>query len=128
MLAKLYKEELPVLTSVKCQPCVSVIMPFDPKMVHKTEIAYSLKMAADKVSRELNKNYGNQVVVEVFNKLKNAIKHLDYTTHKQSVAIYVSPVVGKIYYLNIPVVEKVMIDTSFEIRDKYATKRMSINF
>jgi hypothetical protein len=29
LIPKLYKEEVPVLNTVKCRPCVSVIMPFD---------------------------------------------------------------------------------------------------
>ena len=128
MLAKLYKEELPVLNAVKCQPCVSVIMPFDPKMVHKTEIVHSFKIAAARVSRELNENFRKEVADKVLVKLKNIIEHLDYNTHKKSVAIYVSPVVEKIYYLNIPVGEKVMIDTSFEIRDIVHNKKEEHKF
>jgi hypothetical protein len=123
MLAKLYKEQLPVLTAVKCQPCISVIMPFDPKMVHKTEIEHSLKLAINRVSSELSKHYDNEIAGEVFKKLMNAIAQLDYTTHKKSVAIYVSPVAEKIYYLDIPVVEKVVVDTSFEIRHIVRSKK-----
>ena len=128
MLAKLYNEELPVLNAVKCQPCVSVIMPFDPKMVHKTEIVHSLKIAVARVCRELNKNFGNEVADKILGKLKDVIEHLDYTTHKKSVAIYVSPVVEKIYYLNIPVVEKLIVDASFEIRDIVRNKKNEHKF
>ena len=76
MLAEKYKEELPVLTDVKCQPCVSVIMPFEPKMNSKAAIKHSLKIAIDKINRELHANYQKEIADEVSDKLKNVIGHL----------------------------------------------------
>lgn len=117
MLKELYKEELPVLTAVKCQPCVSVIMPFNPKMGSKTEIMHSLKIATDKVKHELYKNYKGEIADNVLKKMDDVIRHLDFRTHRKSIAIYISPLIQKVYYLNITVTEKIVVDSSFEIRD-----------
>lgn len=123
MLVARYKKELPALMNINCQPCVSVIMPFEPKMNSKMALAHSLKIAADKIKNELHINYAKNVANEVWEKLMNAINHLDYTTHKKSIAIYVSPEIEKIYYLDILVNEKVMVDSSFEIRDIVMNKQ-----
>src|SRR5438045_9143598 len=85
MLARLYKEERSLLTAVKCQPCISVIMPFDPKMVSKTEIAHSLKKITDKIKYELYESRAGNIADEMLDKFKNVMEHLDYTTHKKSI-------------------------------------------
>lgn len=128
MLAEKYKEELPVLTDVKCQPCVSVIMPFEPKMNSKAAIKHSLKIAADKINRQLHANYAKDIADELSEKLKNVIGHLDFRTHKKSIAIYVSPAVEKVFYLDVNVREKVMVNTSFEIRDIVLNKKTEREF
>jgi hypothetical protein len=123
MLAQKYKEEFGVLTPVKRLPCVSVVMPFEPKMSSKEVIMHSLKIAADKIKRDLFKNFARDVSDEVLHKLKIMIERLDYTTHKKSVVLFVSPEIEKVYYLDIEVCEKVITDTSFEIRDIIMNKK-----
>jgi hypothetical protein len=117
MLAEKYKEALPVLSNVKRQPCVSLIIPFNPKMISKAEIIQSLKAAINKIKRELFNNYERDITNVILIKLADTIAHLDYTTHKKSIAIYISSEVEKVFYLDITVTEKIIVDTSFEIRD-----------
>ena len=76
-------------------------------------IAYSLKTAVDKIKRDLYNNFSNEIATEVLCKLQAVIDHLDYTTHKKSMALYVSPLVEKVYYLDIEVNEKILVNTSF---------------
>lgn len=128
MLAELYKEELPVLAAVKCQPCVSVIMPFDPKIVSITEIMHSLKIASDKIRHELFEKYEKKIADGVLARLAEVIAHLEYTTHTKSIAIYVSPAIQKVYYLGITVTEKVIVNSSFEIRDLVLNKKEKHEF
>lgn len=106
-------------------PAVSVILPFDPKMTVKTEIMHSLKAVVDKVERELKENYPSDLTVLVTGKLNSIIANLNFSTHKKSIAIYVSPVFEKVLYLDIPVEEKITIDGSFEIRDLVHNKKQS---
>lgn len=116
-------EEREVLEAVKYLPSVSIILPFEPKMSVKKELEYQLQRVVEKVEKELMSNYAGEKVKPVLNKLKALIKKLDFTTYKQSIAIYVSPLMEKVFYLDIPVEEKVIIDESFEIRDLVYSKK-----
>lgn len=112
-----------VVQAVHYRPAVSIIMPFEPKMSAKTEITQNLKLAIDKVEREIKQKYPDQLGRLVMHKLKKIIKELNFSTYKKSIAIYVSPVFEKVLYLDIPVEEKIIIDESFEIRDLVYAKK-----
>jgi len=128
MLALKYKEALPLLPSAKYQPCISVIMPFEPKMNSKVIIMQSLKTACNKIERELYNNYEKNMAYEALNKLKNTIESLDYSTHKKSIALYISSAIQKVYYLDIAVNEKIIVTNSFEIRDTILNKKIEQKF
>ncbi len=114
-----------VMEALHYRPAVSIILPFEPKMNLKTELAHSLKTVADKVELELLENYPDEMAVLVMHKLRAIIKNLNFNTHKKSIAIYVSPVFEKVLYLDIAVEEKIIVDESFEIRDLvYSKKQM----
>jgi hypothetical protein len=113
----------PVLNAVHYRPAVSIILPFEPKMGLKNEITHSLKIAADQVEDELQKNYPEEIKEMVMEKLRSIIKSLNFNTHKKSIAIYVSPLFEKVLYLDIAVQERVMVDDSFEIRDLVYSKK-----
>ena len=108
---------------VHYRPAVSIIIPFEPKMSLKNELQYSLKIAADKVERELKENYSAEITNLIMQKLKAIVGSLNYNTHKHSIAIYVSPVFEKVLYLDIAVEQKIIIDESFEIRDLVYSKK-----
>jgi len=112
-----------VMEAVHYRPAVSVILPFEPQMRSKADLASSLKLAADKVHKELTANYPNEMGKIVMQKLGVLMRGLNFHTYKKSVAIYVSPVFEKVLYLDIPVEEKIIIDESFEIRDLVYCKK-----
>ncbi len=116
-------EILEVMEALHYRPAVSVIMPFEPKMLLKAALVHSLKTAADKVERELKDNYNSELSSLVMRKLRKILGELNFSTHKRSIAIYVSPVFEKILYLDIPVEEKIIVDESFEIRDLVYSKK-----
>ncbi len=105
------------------RPCISVIMPFEPMMSGKAEIAEHLKFAIDKVEREVRQDYSDERADIVLQKLRTIIRNLNFNMFKKSIAIYVSPVFEKVLYLDIPVQEKIIIDESFEIRDLVYAKK-----
>jgi len=92
-----------VLTAPKYLPCISLIMPFDPKMGLKKELDYKLKIAVDKIEKEIEINYPEEKSFPVMKKLHKVIEELNYNTHKKSIAIFVSPLIEKVYYLYMPV-------------------------
>jgi len=112
-----------VLTSTHYLPCISLIMPFDPKMGLKKELTYKLKRAVDQIKKEVNDNYPLEKATPVLNKLQKVIDELNYNTHKKSVAIFISPVFEKVIYLDMLVEEKTVVDESFEIRDLILSKK-----
>ncbi|MBL0146260.1 MAG: hypothetical protein IPP48_11285 [Chitinophagaceae bacterium] len=117
-----------VMEAVHYRPAVSIILPFEPKMSSKFEIASALKAAATKVEKELKNNYPNELSSIVIEKLSRLIKDLNFGTHKKSIAIYVSPVFEKVLYLDIALEEKIIIDESFEIRDLVYCKKQLHKF
>lgn len=105
------------------RPAVSIIVPFEPKMIAENELKHSLKLVSDKTARELQQNYPAEIVQVIMDKLHNSINSLNYNSHKKSIAIFISPVFQKVLYLEIPVEEKVIVDESFEIRDLLYCKK-----
>jgi len=104
-------------------PVVSLFMPFDPKMVNKNEIAYKLKSLTSEAERKLVKAFPMLAVKPVQERLKLVCKNLDYSTHKKSVAIYVSADTEKLFYLDTILEERVIVDTSFNIRHLVESKK-----
>lgn len=123
METKFKKEFEDVLEAPKYLPCISLIMPFEPKLGLKKELDYKLKTACDKIEKEITGNYPEEKAGPVISKLKKVLAGLNYYTHKKSIAIFVSPVIDKVYYLDMPIEEKIIIDESFEIRDLIYSKK-----
>jgi hypothetical protein len=123
MVPAILHEEKEVLDGVKYLPSVSIILPFEPKMSIHRELQYQLERTVAKVEKKLLASYTLEKAKPVIDKLKVLIKKLDFTTYKRSIAIFVSPLVEKVYYLDIPVEEKLIIDESFEIRDLVYSKK-----
>ncbi|MEO8110691.1 MAG: hypothetical protein ABI594_11685 [Ginsengibacter sp.] len=98
-------------------PSVSIIMPFEPKMTSKRVLSDSLNRKILKAEQRLVQNFPVEMALLVINKLKTIIKELNYSTHKKSIAIYVSPLFEKILYLDMELNDNIVIDNSFNIRD-----------
>jgi hypothetical protein len=120
----LYAEEKKIFQETT-PPAVSILLPFEPKMSIKHELEYQLKNAAKKVEKELLENYPREKALAVIVKLQHLIDHLNFNTHKKSIAIFVSSEIEKVFYLDIAVKEKIIINGSFEIRDLIANKKQN---
>lgn len=118
-------QRLKVIGNIKYLPAVSIIFPFRPVITKKKQIESSLMLIMKKIEQELLNNYQAENAVPVILKLKNVIRNLNYTTHKKSIAIFVSPVIEKVYYLDIEVKQKIVIDDSFEMRDIILAKKQT---
>lgn len=117
-----------VMKAVHYRPAVSIIMPFETKINMKNGLIHSLKIAADKVEKELEQSYPAEISLLVMQKLRQVISNLTVDVLKKSIAIYVSPVFEKIIYLDMAVEEKIIIDESFEIRDLIYCKKQLHKF
>ncbi len=121
-------EETPLTETREHFPTVTVVLPFEPKMTSKAELECRQKAALTKVEKELMANYPSDQALPVTKKLQQLCKSLNYATHKQSVALFVSPDTEKIVYLNIPVEEKVVVDAPFHMRDLVNCKQETIEY
>src|SRR6185437_3491325 len=104
-------------------PSLSIILPFEPKMQSKSELTSSLQSVVEKVEKKIFDNFYIDMALLVIQKLKYIIKNLDFSTHKKSIAIYVSPVFEKVLYLNVEVDERIVLDKSFHIQDLIKNKK-----
>ncbi len=121
-------DEKAVLSAVKYLPAVSLILPFEPKLSPRPELEYRLKMAVNKTEKELMANYPPEKVQPLMDKLRKLVGGINFSTHKKSLGIFISPVVEKMFYLDIPVEEKLIVDESFEIRDLVYQKKQEIEY
>lgn len=117
-----------ILEAIHYRPAVSIIVPFQPKINLKTELRHTLKLACDRVQKELDENYLDEMNKLVMHKLHQLINQLNFNTHKKSIAIFVSPVFEKVLYLDIAVNEKIVVNDSFEIRDIIYNKKQQKQF
>ena len=109
-------------------PSVSIFMPFNPKMEMKNKLLFSLSEMTDRAISELQNKYPGEMSSLLIYKLKTIIKKLDFNTHRKSVAIFISPVFEKIYYLNIDIEKKVIVSESLQINDLLFAKKQSKQF
>lgn len=121
-------DQQPLITSAGYLPAVSVVMPFHPVLSAKRDLEHNLRRAVEKVESALMQQYPGDRAMPVLEKLRKLVRELNYNTHKKSVAIFVSPVMEKVYYLDIAVEERVVIDQSFEIRDLVYAKKQVIQY
>lgn len=124
----LFQDQQQLIDTTGYLPAVSVIMPFHPIMSAKKDLEYQLKRAVEKVETSLMELYPRDKAIPVLEKLRRMIRTLNYNTHKKSVAIFASPLIEKVYYLDIAVEEKIVIDESFEIRDLVYAKKQTIQY
>ncbi len=121
-ISELYAD---VLQSPHYLPCISMILPFEPKMSIEIELRQRLKIAEKKAAQQIRDQYPTDRAEPVLQKLHQLIDELDFDTHKKSIALFVSPLLEKVHYLDLPVEEKIVVDESFEIRDLIYSKKSS---
>jgi hypothetical protein len=117
-----------VVADMQYLPVISLLIPFDPKMVLKTKLLEKLSNAASRVEGQLLEKYHGDTAMLMIEKLRTIIAGLNYNTHKKSVAIYLSPVLEKVIYMDIAVEEKIIVDGAFDIRDLVQHKKQEHSF
>ena len=111
------------ISTVQYLPAVSIIMPFAPVVTSKKNLEYRLKNVMGKAEALLAAHYTAEKAIPVIMKLKNIITGLNYNSTKKSVAIFLSPIVEKIYYFEAELEEKVVVDPSFKFSDLAGCKK-----
>ena len=105
------------------EPAISIVLPFEPKMVPKSKISDALKAALDTVHRHFATTTPSDSNILVMQKLRKAVRNLNFDTYTKSVAIYISPVFEKVLYLDILVEPKVTVNEPLDIRNLVLAKK-----
>lgn len=117
-----------LLLSAGIEPAISIFLPFEPGMDSKQEISQRFNRLVDKVVLSLRKTADYPFSKLVLRKLDNLIGNLNYSSFCRSLAIYMSPVFEKVFYLDIEVQESVIVNGSFDIRDIIYAKKEDHRF
>ncbi len=99
------------------EPSVALVFPFDPKMTPKAELELSIKRLLGKAEKQLLTRHTGEVAVPLIKRLQQALRGLNYSTHKRSVAVWVSPSKTGITYMDFAVEERSFVDRPFRVRD-----------
>lgn len=108
--------------------CVTIIMPFEPKMATKSNLRENIREAIIAVEEDLLKEYAAVTAELILSKLKTITASLDYNTYTKSIALFVSSEYEKIYYLDIDVKRKTSVNRYFNIRDIVLSKQSQPEF
>lgn len=103
--------------TLSCQPSVAIVMPFEPKMTPKGELELRQKTILRKIERELMARYPAETGLPVIRKVQQALRELNYSTHKRSVALFVTADGADTLYMDITVDEKIVVDAPFTVKD-----------
>ena len=107
-------------------PAVPIILPFEPKMTSKSELERGLKSVLKSIDFLLMNNYSDESAILVSHKLQVLVQHLNYFTHKRSIAIFVSPLFEKVLYLDFQVEEKIAVTNDLGIRNILSCRKQII--
>ncbi len=118
----------PVLEKKESHPQVTLVMSFDPKMTPKAILDQKLKDWQSEVEKDLMIGYSSGEVFSVINKLRQLCKGLNFATHKQSLALFVSPDTALALYMDMPVEERIVIDSPFSMKDLLTCKSGKVEF
>ena len=111
------------IATVQFLPAVSIIVPFAPVITPKKTLDCSLKNIMGRVEAILTAGYTVEKAIPVIIKLRNLITSLNYSTHRKSIVIFVSPIIDRVYYLEAEMEEKIVIDPAFKFSDLVFCKK-----
>ena len=98
-------------------------MPFEPLTQSKTHIEQRFTAALHQIEKELNHHFARYIVRPALSKLKSIISGLNFSTLRKSVVISVSPFQEQVYYLNVPLKEKVVVGRVISARELVQLKK-----
>jgi hypothetical protein len=99
------------------RPAVSLIMPMNPQIGMDNEMRQALNFAIDKIERLLRQEYPDEVTEKVLRKINALVASTGFPTNKKGLALYASPIYARLFFLDVEVPERIVVNESFEIRD-----------
>lgn len=111
------------LVGKKVFPVISITLPIHPQYPEIKVDSEHLVSVLKNVSKQLHSKYSKDRSTEMMTKLTDVLNKIPVNHLSKSLLIYVTPDSEKIFHLPLSLTEKVIVDSSFEIRDLlYATQ------
>ncbi len=111
------KYEIDSLLDKKVFPAVSIILPIHPQFPDIKLDSEHMISVLKNIENQLNGRYGLKRTELMIQKVKKVISTIETKHLLKSLLIYVSPETEKVISLPYSVEEKIVIDSSFEVRD-----------
>ena len=87
-----------ITAGIEPMQCVTLIIPYAAKMKNKTHLHNLLRSKVDETEKELLNAYSPDTVLQLINKLRNAMTLAHCPGQGKSIGIFVSQVAEKVYY------------------------------
>ncbi len=112
------KEDLKALHQKQDDPCVSIIIPTHRVSAHSDVDYIRLKNAIKRATESLHEQYDKEKVAPLIDRMEALLERdLDYSNLLEGLGLFISSNMEKVVHLPFEVDEKVIVDTSFEVRD-----------
>lgn len=112
-----------VVQSTASTPAITIVLPFEPKMVKKHELEFQLKLHQQKAEQQLLDKYASDIAVPVIRKLQHIVKKINYNSFRKSLVIHVSSSQEKVLYLDMELESRLIMDKPFSILEVLSLKK-----
>lgn len=116
------------LQAVTGTPLISILLPFDPKITGRNELATRLEWAVMHVKEELDRRYAREETYMLTVRLRKLIDRLNYGTYKKSIAIYLSVDTESVFYLDVEVESRISVNGPLTMRHIVQSKKDARNY
>jgi len=117
MLSLTKDNRLPEPPPVAVAPSIVLVFPFDPKMTPRADLELGIKRLLASAEKQLLTRHSAEAALPVLKKLQQALRGLNYSTHKRSAAVWASPSKTGTTYMDFAVEERLFVDRPFRVRD-----------
>ncbi len=110
-------KNIPAKEKLLDPPTLALVLPFNPKMTVRHELELALRRNLEAAEKLLLSTHAAEDAMPVLKRLQQAIRGLNFSTHKQSVALFVSAEIARATYMDFAVEERLIVDQPFRVRD-----------
>jgi hypothetical protein len=110
-------EDLLALQKAKGNICISIIVPTHRTSPDRKIDKAEVENAIDKAKQLLQFKYPRKDIKSLLQSLDDQLKDIDFIHNTEGLGLYISSEVKLLVHFPFPVMEKIMVDDNFEIRD-----------
>lgn len=119
------RHDLKELQSLVSTPSLSILLPTYRNFPDNKKDSIRVKNLVNEAKERLSQEFSNREIAPLLQQLETLVGEINYPHTLDGLALFVSPDFAKLFYLNFPVRERVVIDRTFATRDLvYGMHRM----